>query len=145
MNYIHHMNAFFTQIYDDDRLMPTHISLYMALFQLWNLNRFKNPMCISRAEVMTIAKIGSANTYSRCINQLHEWKYIDYQPSFNPFRGSVVNLYSFDTGTSKGSDKGTDNGSVMALRPFIKHNKLIKHNKQENDNDLLKNKYDEPL
>ena len=33
MNYIKLLNAAFEKFYFDDRLNPTHISLYMALFQ----------------------------------------------------------------------------------------------------------------
>ena len=40
MNYIKLLNAAFEKFFFDDRLNPTHISLYMALFQEWNSSRF---------------------------------------------------------------------------------------------------------
>lgn len=97
MNYIRHLAAFFWCVEQDDRLTPHHISLYLALFRRWNLNRFQNPISINRAEMLRMSKIGSVNTYSRCLKQLHQWKYIDYQPSHNPLKGSRVNMFIFDT------------------------------------------------
>ena len=43
---------------EDNRLNPSHISLYLALFQYWNLNRFSNPVSICRGEIMKLSKIG---------------------------------------------------------------------------------------
>ena len=57
MNYIKHLTGFFDKIVQDFDLNPTHISLYLALFQFWNLNRFQNPISITRDEVMRISKI----------------------------------------------------------------------------------------
>ncbi|NJK97052.1 MAG: hypothetical protein HC905_20910 [Bacteroidales bacterium] len=53
---------FFEKIYPDMRLNQSHVSLYMALFQFWNLNRFENPFKIIRSEAMKLSKIGSINT-----------------------------------------------------------------------------------
>ena len=38
MNYIKHLTGFFEKVGADFDLNPTHISLYMAIFQLWNQN-----------------------------------------------------------------------------------------------------------
>lgn len=95
MNYIKHLTGFFDRIIEDPSLNPTHISLYMALFQFWNVNRFKNPISITREEVMHISKICSKATYHKCMRELNEKKYIKYMPSFNPFKGSMVVLFNF--------------------------------------------------
>lgn len=95
MNYIKHLTGFFDRIIQDPNLNPTHISLYMALFQFWNVNRFKNPISITREEVMHISKICSKATYHKCMRELNEKKYIKYMPSFNPFKGSMVVLFNF--------------------------------------------------
>lgn len=95
MNYIKHLTGFFDRIIQDPNLNPTHISLYMALFQFWNVNRFQNPISITREEVMHISKICSKATYHKCMRELNEKKYIKYMPSFNPFKGSMVILISF--------------------------------------------------
>nr|WP_298655841.1 transcriptional regulator [uncultured Flavobacterium sp.] len=95
MNYIKHLTGFFEKVALDRTLNPTHVSLYIALFQFWNCNRFKNPISISRDEVMRISKISSKATYHKCLKNLHALGYIDYQPSYNPFRGSHVILFNF--------------------------------------------------
>ena len=48
MNYIAHLTAVMERIAQDDRLNPSHVSLYLALFQFWNMNRFKNTISIHR-------------------------------------------------------------------------------------------------
>jgi hypothetical protein len=95
MNYIKHLTGFFEKVAIDKTLNPTHVSLYIALFQFWNCNRFKNPISINRDEVMRISKISSKATYHKCLKNLHSLGYINYEPSFNPFRGSHVILFNF--------------------------------------------------
>ena len=96
MNYIRHLTGFYDKIQQDERLNPTHISLYLALFQFWNLNHFQNPISISRNEMMRLSKISALGTYHKCIKQLQEFGYIEYMPSFNPYKGSLVNLYNLE-------------------------------------------------
>ncbi|MVO08021.1 transcriptional regulator [Flavobacterium sp. TP390] len=95
MNYIKHLTGFFEKVVIDKALNPTHVSLYMALFQFWNCNRFKNPISINRDEVMRISKISSKATYHKCLKNLHSLGYINYEPSYNPFKGSHVILFNF--------------------------------------------------
>jgi len=95
MNYIKHLTGFFEKVAIDKTLNPTHVSLYIALFQFWNCNRFKNPISISRDEIMRISKISSKATYHKCLKNLHSSGYINYQPSYNPFKGSHVILFNF--------------------------------------------------
>lgn len=95
MNYIKHLTGFFEKVAIDKTLNPTHVSLYVALFQFWNCNRFKNPISISRDEVMRISKISSKATYHKCLRNLHALGYINYEPSYNPFKGSHVFLFNF--------------------------------------------------
>ncbi len=95
MNYIKHLTGFFDRIIQDRSLNPTHISLYVALFQFWNVNRFKNPISITRDEVMRICKISSKATYHKCMRDLNDKNYIKYEPSYNPYKGSMVILFDF--------------------------------------------------
>lgn len=92
MNYIKHLTAFFERVSQDYDLNPTHISLYVALFQSWNYNRFQNPVSICRGEIMRISKIASFATYHKCIKDLDAKGYIKYEPSYNPFKGSLVHI-----------------------------------------------------
>lgn len=95
MNYIKHLTGFFDKVINDHTLNPTHISLYIALFQFWNCNRFRNPISISRDEVMRISKISSKATYHKCLKNLHALGYLKYEPSYNPYKGSMVYMFNF--------------------------------------------------
>jgi hypothetical protein len=92
MNYIKLLNAAFEKFYFDDRLNPTHISLYMALFQEWNSCRFMDEFYVNRRDLMRCAKIGSKSTYHRCIVELDSWQYLSYFPSNNPYKGSKIKM-----------------------------------------------------
>ncbi len=128
----------------DDRLNPTHVSLYIALFTLWNLNRFENPISINRKEVMTISKIGSKHTYHKCLKELDEFGFFKYRPSHNPLKGSLIDMFIFGTSTEQAVNEFRGNfgtSSEQALHPSLNYNKHIKH-KQQKEN--FKN-YEEPL
>ncbi len=115
---------------EDDRLNPSHISLYMALFQLWNMNKFENPISIARGEMKMLSKIGSNNTYLKCLKDLTKYGYIRYQPSYNPYKGSQVHLLKFDTSTTQALRRyhlKNDTSTLQALRPSINS---INYNKQ---------------
>ncbi|PZD76812.1 hypothetical protein [Mesonia sp. K7] len=143
VNYITHLKTFFEKVYEDDNLNPTHISLYLALFSFWNNTRFAKWFYINRQEVMRMAHIGSKGTYHKCINQLHQWKYIKYQPSNNPQRGSKI--YMFDTCTTFTTTTGT--GSEQVVGHYINFNKHDKHKKYKKDFLKVKKEknYNEPL
>lgn len=78
------LTRFYSAIREDPRIGTTHISLYMALFQIYNLNGFQNPIFITRADVMMTAKIFGFATYHKCMKDLVECRYIEYLPSFKP-------------------------------------------------------------
>jgi hypothetical protein len=52
-----HLTGLFDRLIEDQTMHPTHISLYFSLFQYWNINRFQNPISITREEMMLISKI----------------------------------------------------------------------------------------
>jgi|SRR5690606_2838890 len=95
MKHIKHLNDFFDKVLEDNILNPSHISLYMALFQCWSYNNFRNPVTITRNEVMQFSKISSKATYHKCLNNLATLGYINYNPSYNPFKGSQVFIIEF--------------------------------------------------
>ena len=104
MNYIKLLNAAFEKFYFDDRLNPTHISLYMALFQEWNSSRFATEFYVNRRDLMLASKIGSKSTYHKCVTDLHSWDYLSYFPSNNPYKGSKIKMSII--GTSDEPDMG---------------------------------------
>ena len=110
MNYIKHLTGFFEKIKSEESLLPTHISLYMALFQCWNVNRFSNPTRISSEEIMMASKIYSRATYHKCLSKLVILGLLEYRPSYSALSGSFIvmknlsseikNLKNADTTTS---------------------------------------------
>lgn len=68
----------------------------MALFQYWNFNRFQNPFPVYRDNMMKLSKIGSKNTYHKCIKELHQAKYIYYHPSPSKFLPVKVSIGRLD-------------------------------------------------
>ncbi|MCX2681934.1 hypothetical protein OOZ15_18430 [Galbibacter sp. EGI 63066] len=142
INYIKHLNGVFEQFSKDSRLNPTHISLYIALFQFWNFSFFKEEFYINREEVMHYAKIGSTATYHKCIKELSHWKYILYTPSHNPFKGSKVRMFNFETSIEQAvNDSRTKNqtSAEQALIPIIKHIQTRENNKNINKRGNFKN------
>ena len=96
MNYIRHLNAFFTYLKTDNRLTASHVSLYLALFQYWNFNRFQNPFPVYRNDIMKLCKIGSKNTYHKCIRELHQCKYILYHPASHKYQPVKISMIRLD-------------------------------------------------
>jgi len=92
MGEVKELTIFFNAIRDDNRIGASHISLYMALFQFYNLNQFRNPVLISRASVMEIAKISGVATYHKCMKDLVDFGYLNYLPSYNPAIHSQITL-----------------------------------------------------
>jgi hypothetical protein len=99
MNYIKHLTGFFNTIAIEKTLNPTHISLYITIFQCWNVNRFKNPITITREEMMRGSKIASTATYHKCIKDLQRLGYLDYNPSFNPYTGTSITIHNLQEGS----------------------------------------------
>jgi hypothetical protein len=86
------LSSFYETISVDSRINSTHISLYMALVQEWNQQGGINPIQIMRQSIMKNAKISARYTYHKCIRNLHEYGYINYQPTNNCHSKTVVFL-----------------------------------------------------
>jgi hypothetical protein len=111
----------------------------MAVFQLWNQNRFQNPIGISRDELMRISKISSTATFHKCIKELSTKGYVIYSPSFNPFKGSTLEVINLDYYTKPVKKK-----EVRKLKSLSKNEQVIEQvieqvTKQDNEQAL--NKY----
>ena len=127
VNYIKHLKNAWVLFSKDSRLNPTHISLYMALFQIWNINRFPEEFFINREEVMRFSKIGSKSTYHKCVKELSYWKYIIYYPSHNPFKGSKIKMFKFETST----EQVANSSSPINRQVLVSINKHIQTNKNK--------------
>lgn len=127
MNYIKHLRGFYARVEGDEKITAHHISLYMALFQLWNIHRFRDTFDVNRQDLMAMSRIGSAHTYARCMKQLNDWGYIKYWPSSNRFSPSQVSCARFDTANGTGSNtaNSTANGTASGTL-FINNTNYIK-------------------
>lgn len=93
MNYIKQLTLFFNKAAADPKLSPTHMSLFLALFQTWNQARFPKKITIIRDDIMHLSKIHSKATYHKAMAYLHSNQYINYQPSYNPLKGSEIDFF----------------------------------------------------
>jgi hypothetical protein len=91
------LTSFYNAIAEDFRIGPLHISIYLALLQQWNLNGGKNPILISRADIMKHAKINARHSYNKSMNNLNDFGYIRYQPSANGYNCSKVFLLNCES------------------------------------------------
>ncbi len=70
MNYIRHLKWIYSRFLEDERLNPSHVSLYMAIFQEWNSARFPEELYINRQQLMQVSKVRSRSGYHRSIKEL---------------------------------------------------------------------------
>jgi len=78
MKAINKLARFFFQAVNDKRVLPSHISLYLALFWNWKKYNFSAPFPVYRKNLMSLAHINSIATY--------------HKPSYNYHQGSLVYL-----------------------------------------------------
>lgn len=86
------LSYFISRVASDERLKPTHISLYVALCHTWIMNRFQQGYNVSRSKLMMLSRIQSKTTYHKTISELVSMGYIRYRPSYHPITGSEVSL-----------------------------------------------------
>lgn len=83
-----YLSKFLNAEVQSNQLSPIHIGLYAVLLHFWEKTGFKNPVSVSRDEMMNLSKIQSRATYYNAVRKLDELGFIKYSPSFNPFKES---------------------------------------------------------
>lgn len=101
MNYITHTRAAFSFLAAEATATPHHVSLYVALFQLWNAAHFPASVLLFRDELMRAAHIGSASTYRACLRDLTTWGLITYQPSQSQHHPSQALMHELEPEVSQ--------------------------------------------
>jgi hypothetical protein len=81
---------FLNAVRDDSRITPCHMSLFLAIVSYRGKGRIGEKIYAFSYELMPLAKISSAATYHKCIKDLHDFGYIDYESSFNRIVGSRI-------------------------------------------------------
>lgn len=126
-NYIRHLNAFFARVRRDDRLHALDISLYMALFQIWNQQKFQDSFPILRSEVISLCRIGSLNTYTKCLKHLNKLGYIQYKPSSQLREKSVISIMLLEIVPQSSVKIEPDSRSISAPPPVANLGHINKH------------------
>lgn len=93
MNGFDQIKGFYSWVFNNpDKIRPTHISLYLFLWNQANranwVDWFKCPYDLA----MQGACIGNKGTYYRCLDDLKEFKLIDYKKGINNFKAPLVHL-----------------------------------------------------
>ncbi|EPH12288.1 hypothetical protein HMPREF9713_01129 [Myroides odoratimimus CCUG 12700] len=169
MNYIKHLTHWFELLKTNTEAKPTHIALYIALFQLWNQSRFLPSFIINKPELMNLCKMGSKTSYSNCMSDMHRWGWIHYTPSFSKHGASTVSLKnwsddspnseyrksrnkankdsSFETSSGTGKEIGSEISSGTATRSEGGYNYKTDKQQTDKNKDLnnFKKDYHEPM
>ena len=103
MKQLNALARFMLQAAKNTEVLPTHISLYLALFLSWKQHNFCEPFPVYRKDLMTLARINSIATYHKCIKDLSSMGAIGYLPSYNYYQGSLIYLADTNHGTSTNS------------------------------------------
>jgi hypothetical protein len=85
---------------------------------------------------MRISKISAKATYHKCIKDLHNFGYIQYIPSYNPFKGSLVYLFDFQSSAKLVvvPDRTNIETSIeQALVPYINKENILNLNIEKDD------------
>jgi hypothetical protein len=81
-----------TNIAEDPRVTVWHISLYNALLNIWQQTGFEKQIKVTRKILMAKAHFGSTSTYHKCLNKLIELNYISYNPTYDCYKGSRIEI-----------------------------------------------------
>ena len=92
MSNAEHLKSFLQRVTSDVKLTTTHIGICTALAVAWIDTGFNNPFHTSRRKLMIAARIKSKATYHKIIGDLASLKYLKYEPSYHPTKGSQVHI-----------------------------------------------------
>ena len=105
MKQLNALARFMIQVAKNTEILPTHISLYLALFLSWKQNNFCEPFPFYRKDLMALARINSIATYHKCIKDLSNMGVIGYLPSYNYYQGSLIYLTNTHHGITPTADR----------------------------------------
>ena len=84
------MKAFMERMAVDPRLRQGHLGLWVALFYMGT--GYPDWFPVTRRQLMKYAGIRSVATYHKYLAELVSLAFIEYRPSYDPYRGSLVKL-----------------------------------------------------
>jgi hypothetical protein len=92
VNYIKHFTAAIRFFQHEKNTTPTHIALYVALFTVWNENRFKNPFYVTKERLLKISAIKSRTTFYSAIKKLQLLNLVAYAYTHNRAAFSILEI-----------------------------------------------------
>lgn len=87
------LTTFLEKAKGDPRINTSHISLYVSLIYYWEKQSFKNPVSFFSHDLKPVCKISGTATYCKSMHNLHDFGYLNYVPSYNHFKGSLIYFY----------------------------------------------------
>lgn len=98
----HAFSSFFERLGEDNRLLPSHIGLVMALFYYHSSGDFAEFFQASRRKLMRFSRIRSIATYHKCLSELVSYGYLEYIPSWHPIKASEFRFIEITDGKNDG-------------------------------------------
>lgn len=98
----HAFSSFFERVGEDDRLLPSHVGLIMALFYYHNSKKPVEFFHASRRQLMRFSRIRSIATYHKCLSELVRYGYVEYIPSWHPIKASTFRFIEVTKGDNDG-------------------------------------------
>lgn len=92
MVFSNHLTTFMEKAVKDERIVLSHICLFLAIYQSWLDSGQPCPHSVSRRVLMTQSKIASTSTYHKCMNELNKFGYVRYEPSYHPREASQIHF-----------------------------------------------------
>ncbi|WP_194975868.1 hypothetical protein [Aquiflexum lacus] len=89
---INPIDGFIKSIRNDPRICISHIGLFTVLYHQQVEYGGQAPFPINREEIMEASKISSTATYFKILNQLADFGYIRYMPTYNRMKNSTVQI-----------------------------------------------------
>ena len=95
INGFEQMKNFFAWVLEnqDKDINPSHISLYNFLLNQNNLFGWAEWFRLPYEQGLAGSRIGSRNTYYKCLEDLLSWKLIDYKKGINYYKAPLVKIY----------------------------------------------------
>lgn len=81
---------FLTVAQKDKKILPLHITLFMAICWGGRPDQDTATLTICRKDIMPLARIGSTSTYHKYLKELIAFGYLHYKPSHDYYSGSKV-------------------------------------------------------
>lgn len=90
-----HWLDYMSQVTNDQRLNVWHISLIYAIVRLGYSQEENEIIRVSRSKLMKLSHISTFPTYHKYFQQLQDFGYIIYTPSYHPRFRSIVRIIQF--------------------------------------------------